>query len=227
MSSRASDSSVYSDSGSGSDSSSSDVEQEEEYESESGWQEKVPLANGHHTYEHDEHEEQEEQENLKADVSQGNGNGTSTRDKGKGKVKAHTAAGPPSPTVYAAPRRSPSPTSAQGRHRPSSWTDLNLSIVLALVSPVGHWLTGSDHVKHLCLLLLLVYYLHQLIEGLQLLMNDGRDVLVQKANADEYAFFPLFFSYSAVAVVPQIQSTPDLIELKTPSRRQRRRTKRT
>ena len=47
-----------------------------------------------------------------------------------------------------------------------SWSDLDPSMVVALVSPIGNWLTGSDHVKNLFLLLLLIFYLHQLIEGL-------------------------------------------------------------
>jgi len=45
-----------------------------------------------------------------------------------------------------------------------SWYDLDLSLVVALVSPIGNWLTGSDHVKNLFLILLLIFYLHQLIE---------------------------------------------------------------
>jgi hypothetical protein len=46
-----------------------------------------------------------------------------------------------------------------------TWSDLEWSMIIALVSPVGNWLTGSDHVKHLFLLLLLIFYLHQLVEG--------------------------------------------------------------
>lgn len=46
-----------------------------------------------------------------------------------------------------------------------SWSDLDVSMIIALLSPVGNWLTGSDHVKNLFLLILLVFYLHQLIEG--------------------------------------------------------------
>ncbi|THG94557.1 hypothetical protein EW026_g6941 [Hermanssonia centrifuga] len=69
---------------------------------------------------------------------------------------------------------------ANGGHRPAgvgkrpatkvekqeskSWSDLDLSMVVALISPIGNWLTGSDHVKNLFLLLLLIFYLHQLIE---------------------------------------------------------------
>ena len=49
--------------------------------------------------------------------------------------------------------------------KPRSWSDLDVSMIIALLSPVGNWLTGSDHVKNLFLLILLVFYLHQLIEG--------------------------------------------------------------
>ncbi|KAH8101259.1 hypothetical protein BXZ70DRAFT_1007640 [Cristinia sonorae] len=45
-----------------------------------------------------------------------------------------------------------------------SWYDLDLSLVVALISPIGNWLTGSDHIKNLFLILLLIFYLHQLIE---------------------------------------------------------------
>ncbi|TCD62972.1 hypothetical protein EIP91_006179 [Steccherinum ochraceum] len=45
-----------------------------------------------------------------------------------------------------------------------TWYDLDLSLIVALVSPVGNWLTGSDHIKNLFLILLLIFYLHQLIE---------------------------------------------------------------
>ncbi|KAM5538804.1 hypothetical protein V8D89_007526 [Ganoderma adspersum] len=45
-----------------------------------------------------------------------------------------------------------------------SWTDLDLSIIVALVSPIGNWLTGGDHIKNLFLIILLIFYLHQIIE---------------------------------------------------------------
>ncbi|TFY68668.1 hypothetical protein EVG20_g3461 [Dentipellis fragilis] len=57
---------------------------------------------------------------------------------------------------------SPIPPSAVSPR--SSWTDLDLSVVVALVAPVGNWLTGSDHLKNLFLILLLIVYLHQLIQ---------------------------------------------------------------
>ncbi|KDQ50571.1 hypothetical protein JAAARDRAFT_74103 [Jaapia argillacea MUCL 33604] len=53
---------------------------------------------------------------------------------------------------------------AGARERPSTWTDLDLSIIVALVAPVGNWLTGTDHLKNLFLICLLILYLHQLIE---------------------------------------------------------------
>ncbi|KZT00249.1 uncharacterized protein LAESUDRAFT_613471, partial [Laetiporus sulphureus 93-53] len=46
----------------------------------------------------------------------------------------------------------------------SSWADLDQSIILACVSPIGNWLTGGDYVKSLILFALLIYYLHQVIE---------------------------------------------------------------
>ncbi|KZP13969.1 hypothetical protein FIBSPDRAFT_868696 [Athelia psychrophila] len=46
----------------------------------------------------------------------------------------------------------------------SSWADLDLSVIIALVSPIGQWLTGGDHIKNLFLMVLLVFYLHQLIQ---------------------------------------------------------------
>jgi len=49
-------------------------------------------------------------------------------------------------------------------HR-SAWYKFDSAVLLALVSPVGNWLTGGDHIKNLLFLALLVYYLHQVIEG--------------------------------------------------------------
>ncbi len=46
-----------------------------------------------------------------------------------------------------------------------SWADLDLSIIVALVSPVGNWLTGGDHIKNLFLIILLIFYLHQIVES--------------------------------------------------------------
>ncbi|KAJ7438059.1 hypothetical protein FB451DRAFT_1304608 [Mycena latifolia] len=45
------------------------------------------------------------------------------------------------------------------------WYKPSQPMLLALAPPVGNWLTGVDHLKDALLLLLLVFYLHQLIEG--------------------------------------------------------------
>ncbi|KAK6977231.1 hypothetical protein R3P38DRAFT_3295541 [Favolaschia claudopus] len=47
---------------------------------------------------------------------------------------------------------------------PRPWYKPSLPIILALAPPIGNWLTGGDHLKDLVLLLLLIFYLHQLIE---------------------------------------------------------------
>ena len=53
------------------------------------------------------------------------------------------------------------------------WFGYDLSIIVAMVSPVGNLLTGSDHIKNIFLLLLLIYYLHQLVEGMPYLSLCG------------------------------------------------------
>ena len=64
-------------------------------------------------------------------------------------------------------RRSPqwdrSPMSPKSR----AWYEFDLAVVVALVSPIGNWLTGGDHIKHLLLIALLIFYLHQVIESKQ------------------------------------------------------------
>ena len=49
--------------------------------------------------------------------------------------------------------------------RDRSWYEFDLTVVAALVPPIGNWLTGGDHVKNVVLVLLLLFYLHQIIEG--------------------------------------------------------------
>ncbi|ETW79707.1 hypothetical protein HETIRDRAFT_459684, partial [Heterobasidion irregulare TC 32-1] len=74
----------------------------------------------------------------------------------------------PSPKVRRSSQSGPAPMLAETvPTRPpstSSWTDLDLSVVVALVAPVGNWLTGNDHLKNLFLILLLIVYLHQVIQ---------------------------------------------------------------
>ncbi|KAK1217046.1 hypothetical protein PQX77_020320 [Marasmius sp. AFHP31] len=52
--------------------------------------------------------------------------------------------------------------------RDRSWYEFDLTVVAALVSPIGNWLTGGDHVKNVVLVLLLLFYLHQIIEVVRL-----------------------------------------------------------
>lgn len=58
------------------------------------------------------------------------------------------------------------PDNISSEPRLSSWSDLDLSVIVALVSPIGHWLTGGDHIKNIFLIVLLIFYLHQLIQGM-------------------------------------------------------------
>ncbi|KLO17772.1 hypothetical protein SCHPADRAFT_994110 [Schizopora paradoxa] len=46
----------------------------------------------------------------------------------------------------------------------SGWLGVDISLIIALASPIGSLLTGSDHFKNVILILLLIYYLHQLVE---------------------------------------------------------------
>ena len=50
-------------------------------------------------------------------------------------------------------------------HRTSFGTDLDLSVIIALIAPLVNWLTGSDHLKSLFFVLFLIVYLHQLVQG--------------------------------------------------------------
>jgi hypothetical protein len=47
----------------------------------------------------------------------------------------------------------------------SAWYKFDTAVIIALLSPFSKWLTGGDHVKHLLFIALVVYYLHQIIEG--------------------------------------------------------------
>ena len=49
--------------------------------------------------------------------------------------------------------------------RSRAWYEFDLAVVVALVSPVGNWVTGGDHIKNLLLIVLLILYLHQIIES--------------------------------------------------------------
>ncbi|KAF8207500.1 hypothetical protein K438DRAFT_1755540 [Mycena galopus ATCC 62051] len=51
---------------------------------------------------------------------------------------------------------------------PRPWYKPSIPVLLALAPPIGNRLTGGDHLKDLLLLLLLIFYLHQLVEGVLL-----------------------------------------------------------
>ncbi|KAI9057586.1 hypothetical protein FKP32DRAFT_1598168 [Trametes sanguinea] len=74
----------------------------------------------------------------------------------------------PSPPVGAKGKAPASPSRTlkhqASAKRAGSWADLDLSIIVALVSPIGNWLTGGDHIKNLFLIILLIFYLHQIVE---------------------------------------------------------------
>ena len=50
--------------------------------------------------------------------------------------------------------------------RSSSLADLDLSIIIAVIAPLVNWLTRSDQLKNLFLILFLIVYLHQLVQGM-------------------------------------------------------------
>ncbi|KAJ8468169.1 hypothetical protein ONZ45_g17346 [Pleurotus djamor] len=62
------------------------------------------------------------------------------------------------------PRRNGTARSPMSPSSSRAWYEFDLAVVVALVSPIGSWLTGGDHVKNLLLVSLLIFYLHQIIE---------------------------------------------------------------
>ncbi|KAF9494753.1 hypothetical protein BDN71DRAFT_1448547 [Pleurotus eryngii] len=92
-----------------------------------------------------------------------NGNGST---KTSPTPKRHVRINSPPHVDTQVPHRRPtrndpqSPTSQNRR----AWYEFDLAVVVALVSPIGSWLTGGDHVKNLLLVSLLIFYLHQVVE---------------------------------------------------------------
>jgi len=68
---------------------------------------------------------------------------------------------------YARPSESLSPSSTR-------WYRFDLAVIAALVSPIGNWLTGGDHVKNILFIALLIFYLHQIIEVPWALYQNAR-----------------------------------------------------
>ncbi|THU79060.1 hypothetical protein K435DRAFT_811023 [Dendrothele bispora CBS 962.96] len=59
-------------------------------------------------------------------------------------------------------RTDPPPYTSASKDR--SWYEFDLAVVAALVMPVGNWLTGGEHIKNLLVIMLILFYLHQVIE---------------------------------------------------------------
>ena len=47
----------------------------------------------------------------------------------------------------------------------SPWKDLDISVVISILTPLLSWAFGTEYVKNVLVAIFLVYYLHQLIEG--------------------------------------------------------------
>lgn len=58
------------------------------------------------------------------------------------------------------------PTSERpGQPTSSPWKDLDISVVLSILTPLLSWAFGREYMKNIIVAIFLVYYLHQLIEG--------------------------------------------------------------
>ncbi|KAI0694923.1 hypothetical protein C8T65DRAFT_666270 [Cerioporus squamosus] len=112
-----------------------------------------------------------EMDELKVDVEVTSVSGSASEDESP-ESEYHDAPSPSSdrkgkgratsPPVM--PRRTSAHEEVSKARRLSSWADLDLSIIVALVSPIGNWLTGGDHIKNVFLIILLIFYLHQIVE---------------------------------------------------------------
>lgn len=54
------------------------------------------------------------------------------------------------------------------------WYEINIAVIIALLSPLVNWLTGGNYVQQFVMLGLLVYYLHQIIEMPWTLYHNAR-----------------------------------------------------
>ncbi|PCH42924.1 hypothetical protein WOLCODRAFT_144277 [Wolfiporia cocos MD-104 SS10] len=102
--------------------------------------------------------ESADEEEDEASVSPAGSSTHLRRSKGKGVAASFH----PQPHTNSSSRNA-APSSKSGSA--FSLAELDLSIMIALASPIGSWLTGGDHVKNLLLVVFLIFYLHQLIEA--------------------------------------------------------------
>ncbi|KAF5342950.1 hypothetical protein D9758_014946 [Tetrapyrgos nigripes] len=61
-------------------------------------------------------------------------------------------------------RGRPDPPPYPSELKTRAWYEFDLVVIAALVMPIGNWLTGGEHVKNVLVILLIVFYLHQVIE---------------------------------------------------------------
>ncbi|KAF8439986.1 hypothetical protein L210DRAFT_3541360 [Boletus edulis BED1] len=90
--------------------------------------------------------------------------GHSASEESDSPVASGSALPPPQPAQPSGELNGSAETDLLDNGNERAWYEFDLSVVLALLSPIVNWLTGSDHVKNILLILLLVFYLHQIIE---------------------------------------------------------------
>jgi hypothetical protein len=123
---------------------------------------------------HDPYTDEEEDEEVLSDASGSRSSHTSrARSPDSLNSTASSRTARPRSAPYASststdhiPHESESDARRPPRHQKRAWYELDTSILLALLAPVAIWLSGGDHLQNLVLLVVLVLYLHQLIEGL-------------------------------------------------------------
>jgi len=59
------------------------------------------------------------------------------------------------------------PLPIRSARRIKEWYEFDRTVLLVLISPIGSWVTGNgEWIRDLILVVLGVYYLHQIIEGM-------------------------------------------------------------
>jgi hypothetical protein len=82
------------------------------------------------------------------------------------------------------------------RDNSKGWYEFDLSVIVALVSPIGNWLTGGDYIKNLLLILLLIFYLHQIIEGMCFAFIIQAGNVIKRSTMEPLSSFETQSSFS-------------------------------
>jgi hypothetical protein len=82
------------------------------------------------------------------------------------------------------------------RDNNKGWYEFDLSVIVALVSPIGNWLTGGDYIKNLLLILLLIFYLHQIIEGMCFAFIIQARNVIERSTMEPLSSFETQSSFS-------------------------------